>query len=69
MNSEVIQVVDDKNDTFGLIKNLIESRGQEEAFYLLDVGDIINKHKTWLNKMPRVEPHFGKLIILFSKLL
>ena len=33
---------------------------QEEAFYVLDVGDIISKHNQWKRKLPRVEPHYGK---------
>jgi ornithine decarboxylase len=37
---------------------------QEEAFYVLDVGDIISKHNQWQKKLPRVEPHYGKKLIL-----
>jgi len=37
---------------------------QEEAFYVLDVGDIVRKHKDWMLKLPRVEPHYGKCLFL-----
>ena len=32
----------------------------EEAFYLFDVGDVILKYKTWLEKLPRVTPFYGE---------
>ncbi|XP_059480842.1 ornithine decarboxylase-like isoform X2 [Neocloeon triangulifer] len=32
---------------------------QEEAFYVLDIGDIVRKHKEWKLKLPKVEPHYA----------
>lgn len=36
---------------------------QEEAFYVMDVGNIISKHDQWQRKLPRVEPHYGNELI------
>ena len=39
---------------------------QEEAFYVCDIGDIVRKHKEWKMKLPRVEPFYGKYMLLFK---
>ncbi|XP_015113487.1 ornithine decarboxylase [Diachasma alloeum] len=54
-----ITLYDDDKTNLDIMKSLIEVNGQEEAFYLLDVGDVVRKHKRWLEKMPRVVPHFA----------
>lgn len=60
MKFNEVQVVGDTTDNLELIKEIIRTKEQEDAFYILDVGDIVEKHRTWLSKIPRVEPHFGK---------
>lgn len=32
----------------------------EEALYICNVSDIINKHKIWKKSMPRVIPYYGE---------
>jgi len=31
----------------------------EEAFFVFNVEDIINKHKKWIEFLPRVIPHYA----------
>lgn len=31
----------------------------EEPFYVVDIQDILKKHKTWLINMPRVRPYYA----------
>lgn len=34
----------------------------EEPFYICNISDIIQKHRVWQQRMPRVLPFYGKLI-------
>lgn len=60
---ERIHVLDSESNVTTVIKNIAMSGLQEEAFYVLDVGDIVQKHQIWKEKLPRVEPYYGKLFI------
>lgn len=44
-----------------VIADVARSGHQEEAFYILDLGDVVRKHKEWKLKLPRVQPFYGKL--------
>lgn len=33
---------------------------QEDPFYVFNVGGIVEKHKEWKMKLPRVQPFYGK---------
>ncbi|XP_046588330.1 ornithine decarboxylase [Neodiprion lecontei] len=59
MNLDKVMLINDEMDNIAVIKEIIESNDQEDAFYILDVGDIVEKHRTWRSKIPRVEPYFA----------
>ena len=42
-----------------IIQQTIQTPGHEDAFYVVDVQDILKKHKTWLINMPRVKPFYA----------
>ncbi|KAK2724254.1 ornithine decarboxylase-like [Artemia franciscana] len=46
-------------DIINMIREIADSGVQEEAFYVLDVGDIVRKHKEWKLKLPRVTPFYA----------
>lgn len=54
-----IKVFDDAADNMDVIKTVIATKNQEDGFYIVDIGDIINKHREWITKIPRVAPHYG----------
>lgn len=56
---ERIHVLDSESNVMTVIKDIAMSGLQEEAFYVLDVGDIVQKHQIWKEKLPRVEPYYG----------
>ena len=56
---ERIHVLNNESTLTSVIKNIAESGLQEEAFYVLDVGDIVHKHQIWKEKLPRVHPFYG----------
>lgn len=59
-SNERVNVVDEDWNVWGSIVETTSSRRQEEAFYILDLGDIVDKFRRWKDKMPRVEPYYGK---------
>ncbi|XP_014483707.1 PREDICTED: ornithine decarboxylase 2-like [Dinoponera quadriceps] len=54
-----INVFDDSIDEMDIIRNTINIQKPEEAFYIADIGGVIKKHFDWINKMPRVIPHYA----------
>lgn len=60
---ERIHVLDSESNVMTVIKDIATSGLQDEAFYVLDIGDIVQKHQIWKEKLPRVEPYYGKSLI------
>lgn len=56
---ERIHVLDSESNVMTVIKNIAMSGLQEEAFYVLDIGDIVQKHQIWKEKLPRVDPYYA----------
>ncbi|XP_011863892.1 PREDICTED: ornithine decarboxylase 2-like isoform X2 [Vollenhovia emeryi] len=54
-----IKVFDDAADNVDVIKTIIDTNSQEDGFYIVDIGDIVNKHREWITKIPRVIPHYA----------
>ncbi|KAK2581901.1 hypothetical protein KPH14_002358 [Odynerus spinipes] len=52
-------IFDDEAKDLEIIRKIISDQNQEDAFYILDVGTIIQKHKEWIKKIPRVVPHYA----------
>lgn len=47
-----------------LIAKKIEEGDQEEAFYIVDLGAVLNKYKQWITLLPRVKPFYGMSCVL-----
>lgn len=54
-----------------LVKNILKQRvesidtnaceaGQEDAFFVADMGEVYRQHLRWKLKLRRVKPHYGK---------
>ena len=54
-----------------LVKNALEQRvneidpntcepGEEDAFFVADVGEVYRQHLRWKMNLKRVKPHYGK---------
>ena len=39
---------------------LSDQHGKEDAFYVVNLGDVVRKHQTWREKLPRIEPFYGE---------
>lgn len=60
-NVNEIQIYEDKFKDYDILKNVITTRDQEDAFYILDLGIIMKQHQEWIKKMPRIVPYYGKI--------
>lgn len=56
---ERVQIVDGQVNVPAIIDELTGSLSNEEPFYVMDIGDIVRKHQNWIEKMPRVVPHYA----------
>ena len=65
---------DGKDTSKGLIENVLKERiqginpdvceaGEEDAFFVADMGEVYRQHLRWKMNLKRVKPHYGK----FSK--
>ncbi|XP_051153629.1 ornithine decarboxylase 1-like [Leptopilina boulardi] len=54
-----IKIVDDSFNKNDIINDIIKNQNQEDAFHILDVGEVVSRHKLWLEKIPRVTPYFA----------
>jgi len=57
-----------KQLTFQALKNRIETidqdvcePGEEDTFFVADLGDVYRQHMRWKMNLQRVKPHYGKL--------
>lgn len=53
-----IKIFNDTMDDMEIIRTML-TEDQERAFYIADIGNVIQKHQEWITKMPRVVPHFA----------
>lgn len=54
-----IRVMDESTSVWDVIKETASRPEQEEAFYVVDISDLVWKHKQWKLKLPRVEPFYA----------
>ena len=59
MGASKMHILEAGKGIWDVIGDVARSGHQEEAFYVLDAGDIVRKHKEWKLKLPRVQPFYG----------
>ena len=42
-----------------------EEQGREDPFYVVNLGDVVGKLQSWREKLPRVEPFYGRTLFLY----
>lgn len=57
--TEMVQIVDGQVNVPAIIDQLTGQLSPEEPFYVMDIDDIVRKHQAWIEKMPRVVPHYA----------
>lgn len=58
-NTDLIHILDGKTNPEDVIHHFTESGLQEDPFYVFNVGEIVQKHKEWKMKLPRVQPFYA----------
>lgn len=58
-DAERIQIVDGPVKVPTIINELTGLLPTEEPFYVMDASEIVRKHQNWIEKMPRVVPHYA----------
>ncbi|KAF5296581.1 hypothetical protein FQR65_LT10234 [Abscondita terminalis] len=54
-----VHVLNNNYDVWSVIREIVDTGTQEDAFYICDIGDIVSKHKIWKTSLPRVQPHYA----------
>lgn len=52
-----------------VIQDVVASGQQEDPFYVMDVGQVVQRYNAWIEAMPKVKPFYGEhgLIKLLHK--
>jgi diaminopimelate decarboxylase len=46
-------------DIYNIINDFIEDNHSEQAFYLIDLGEIVKAYSKWINLLPDVKPYYA----------
>lgn len=46
-------------DTYDIINDFLEDNQSERAFYIIDLGEIVNSYSNWLRLLPIVQPYYA----------
>ena len=58
-DEDTVNITDGETNVVRIMEEITEVGELEEPFYIFDIGDIVKKHKMWIEKMPRVIPHYA----------
>lgn len=66
MNVAQVHVWNNKSDFCSQVMTQIKNITQhhDESFYVCNVNDVVEKHKTWMNNLPGIQTFYGKLFVL-----
>lgn len=56
-----------KNKVAGIDHDLCDP-GDEDTFFVADLGEVYRQHMRWKKNLPRVKPFYGKLLVPGSNL-
>ncbi|XP_071119568.1 ornithine decarboxylase 1-like [Haliotis cracherodii] len=62
MNRQHVHMVpanQSKADRVAAAVSATELKGDDDAFYVMDVGDVVSNHQRWKKLLPRVEPFYA----------
>lgn len=54
-----VQIVEDQKTAMDVVREMASLPGREEPFYVVDLSDVVRKHKLWKMTLPRVEPFYA----------
>lgn len=54
---------------FSAIVRIFCFQDNDDAFFVCDLGDIVQKYNLWKSELPRVEPHYGSCLLTVATFL
>lgn len=54
-----VQVITGDIDVWNIVRDIARTEAEEDAFYVCDLGNIVEKCGIWRRKLPRVQPFYG----------
>ena len=48
-----------ESDIYDIINDFLQENQSEEAFYIVDLGEIVNSYNTWIRLLPDVTPYYA----------
>lgn len=61
---EPIKIYSEILNDWESIEEIVENNNQQQAFYICNINDIIEKYKQWIKLMPKIKPFYGKLLLV-----
>lgn len=58
-DEHTVNITEGETNVMKIMEEVTSADGLEDPLYIFDIGDIVKKHKTWIEKMPRVIPHYA----------
>lgn len=55
-----VRILNDEIDVWNIVRDIARSEAEEDAFYICDLGNIVEKYGIWRKKLPRIQPFYGK---------
>jgi ornithine decarboxylase len=46
-------------ETYDIINDFLEENQSEKAFYIIDLGKLVDSYKNWLNYLPDIQPYYA----------
>lgn len=65
----VVNIVNKPLNVLDEIRKKTITDVQEEPLYICDLTDIIEKHRTWTQMLPRIKPFYGMFYFSFLVIL
>ncbi|CAH1392688.1 unnamed protein product [Nezara viridula] len=59
IDQEYIRVVGNNISPKDIIRAITDTGKQDEAFYVMNVGEVIRKHELWLKTFPKIKPFYA----------
>lgn len=60
MEEQNLRVVKGEVDVWSIVRDIARTEAEEDAFYVCDLGNIVEKYGIWRKMLPRVQPFYGK---------
>ena len=58
-DEHAVNITEGETNVMKIMEEVTSVVGLEDPIYIFDIGDIVKKHKLWIEKMPRVIPHYA----------